>query len=80
MLLPLKRWKIVGNLRFRKNGKFAKTFFYFLRADSYGKCDVIVAGKAVNLRDDDGIQAPCVLRLSGQKSMVEILKQQTSIK
>ena len=45
-----------------------------------------MTGKAVNLADDDddddddGIKVPCVLRFSGQNSMVEILKQQTSIK
>ena len=71
--------KIVGHLPLGKNGKFAKTIFYFLRADPYGKCNITVTGKAVNLGDGDGMQVPCVLRLSGQKSMVEILKQQTSI-
>ena len=55
----------------------AKTFFYFLRAYPYRKCDITVTGKAVNLRDGDGIQVPCVLRLAGQKPIVGILKQQT---
>ena len=73
--------KIVGHLPLRKNGKFAKRIFHFLRGD------ITVTGKAVNLADDDdddddddGIKVPCVLRFSGQNSMVEILKQQTSIK
>ena len=51
------------------------TFFYFLRADPYGQCNITVTGKAVNLGDGDGMQVPCILHLSGQKSMVEILKQ-----
>ena len=79
--------KIVGHLPLRKNGKFAKRVFNFLQGD------ITVTGKAVNLADDDdddgdddddddddGIKVPCVLRFSGQKSMVEILKQQTGIK
>ena len=81
--------KIVGHLPLRKNGKFAKRIFHFFRGD------ITVTGKAVNLADDDddddgddddddddddGIKVPCVLRFSGQKSMVEILKQQTGIK
>ena len=80
--------KIIGHLPLRKNGKFAKRIFHFLRGD------ITVTGKAVNLADDDddddgdddddddddGIKVPCVLRFSGQKSMVEILKQQTGIK
>ena len=59
-----------------ENGKFAKTIFYFLCADPYGKCKITVTGKAVNLGDGNGMQVPCILQLSGQKSMVEILKQQ----
>ena len=72
--------KIVGHLPLRKNGKFAKRIFHFLPGD------ITVTGKAVNLADDDddddddGIKVPFVLRFSGQNSMVEILKQQTSIK
>ena len=30
-----------------KNGKFAKTIFYFLRAYPYGNCDITVIGEAV---------------------------------
>ena len=71
--------KVVGYLPLGENGKFAKTIFYFLRADPYGKCNITVTGKAVNLGDGDGMQVPCILHLSGQKSMVEILKQQEKI-
>ena len=73
--------KVIGYLPLGENGKFAKTIFYFLRAssllsDPYAKCNIAVVGKAVNLGDGDGMQVPCILHLSGQKSMVEILKQQ----
>ena len=68
--------KVVGHLPLGENGKFAKTIFYFLRADPYGKCKITVTGKTVNLGDGDGMQVPCILHLSGQKSMVKILKQQ----
>ena len=67
---------MVGHLPLGENEKFAKTIFYFLRADPYEKCNITVTGKAVNLGDGDGMQVPCILHLSGQKSMVEILKQQ----
>ena len=72
--------KVVGHLPLGENGKFAKTIFYFLRADPYGKCDITVTGKAVNLGDGDGMQVPCILHLTGQKSMTEILKQQKMTK
>ena len=68
--------KVVGHLPIGENGRFGKSIFHFLRADPYGKCNITVTGKAVNLGDGDGMQVPCILHLSGQKSMVEILKQQ----
>ena len=68
--------KVIGHLPLGENGKFAKTIFYFLCADSYAKCNITVVGKVVNLGDGDGMQVPSILHLSGQKSMVEILKQQ----
>ena len=68
--------KLVGHQPLGENGKFAKTIFYFLCADLYGNCNITVTGKAVNLGDGDGTQVPCILHLSGQKSMVEILTQQ----
>ena len=68
--------KVIGHLPLGENGKFAKTIFYFLLADPYAKCNITLVGKAVNLGDGDGMQVPYILHLSGQKSMVEILKQQ----
>ena len=47
--------KVVGHLPLGENGKFAKTIFYFLHADSYGKCNITVTGKTVNLCDGDGM-------------------------
>ena len=39
---------------------------YVLRADPYGKCNITVTGKAVNLRDVNRMQVvPCVLHLPG---------------
>ena len=68
--------KVIGHLPLGENGKFAKRIVYFLRADPYAKCNRTVVRKAVNLSDGDGMEVPCILHLSGQKSMVEILKQQ----
>ena len=69
-----KEGKVVGHLPLGKNGKFAKMIFYFLKADHYGKCDVTVTGRAVNLGDDDGMQVPCTLHFSAQKEMIQMLK------
>ena len=29
----------------------------------YGKCNITVNNKAVNQRNDDGLQVPCIVRL-----------------
>ena len=42
--------KIVGHLPLGKSGKFAKTIFYFLRADKLSSCKITVTGKPVNQR------------------------------
>ena len=57
--------EIVGHLQLGKDGKFAKTVFYFLRADEYGSCDVLIKGKPVNPGDGDGMQVPCSLNFTG---------------
>ena len=51
----------VGHLSLRKDGKFAKTVFYFLRTDEYGSWSVLVKEKPVNLGDGDGMQVSCTL-------------------
>ena len=38
--------KVIGHLRLRKSGKFAKTEFYFLKAAKENRCQIIVYGKA----------------------------------
>ena len=38
---------------------------YVVRADPYGKCNITVTGKAVNVGDVNGMQVPCVLHLPG---------------
>ena len=70
---------VVGHLPLGCSAKFAKTKFYFLRADEWSECKVIVTGKPVNRRDGDGMQAPCLLKFYGQKSLIGILKQQLDV-
>ena len=44
----VKKNTIVGHLTLGISGKFAKTFFYFLRADELNSCKIVVTGKPVN--------------------------------
>ena len=68
-----KNTSIVGHLPLGKNGKFAKMIFYFLRADQDAECKEYITGKEVNLGDENGMQVPCKLKISGPRKMAEIL-------
>ena len=83
-----------GHLPLGCSGKFAKTIFYFLRADEWSDCKVIVTGKPVNCGDGDGMQllcllkfhgdgdgmqVPCLLKFHGQKNFIGILKDQLDV-
>ena len=46
-----KNTSLEGHLPLCKNEKFAKTIFYFLRADQDAECRVVITGKDVNLGD-----------------------------
>ena len=72
--------EVIGHLKKGKTGRFAKTVFYFLRADkSINSCTVIVRGKAVNLGDGEGMQVPCTLHFKGEKAFIEVLRKQLLI-
>ena len=71
--------EIVGHLPFGRNGEFAKTVFYFLRADEYGSCNVLIKGKPVNLGDGDRMQVSCRLNFVGQKKFISILQKPSSL-
>ena len=64
----------MGHLQRGKSGRFAKTIFYFLLADTHGSCSVIIKGKAVNLGDEEGMEVPCRLKLSGQAKYVKVVQ------
>ena len=66
--------KIVRLLPLGKSGKFAKTIFYFLRADELSSCKIVVTGKPVNLGDGEGMQVPCKLIFTRIEKCIDILK------
>ena len=70
----LYRNRVVGHFKWGKTGRFAKTIFYFLRADTHNSCKVTIKGKSINLGDGDGMQVPCTLKFSGQEKYVNILQ------
>ena len=61
-----------------KSGRFAKTIFYFLRADKKNNCTAVVTCKAVNCGDGEGMQVPCTLHFNGDQKFIDILKKELS--
>lgn len=74
----LKNGHVVGHLEKGQTGKFAKTIFYFLRADDESSCVVVIRGKPVNLGSKEGMAVPCTLEFQGRKDFIDILKRQLS--
>ena len=68
--------EIVWQLMKDKSGRFAKTIFRFLRADTKKNCTVVVTGKAVNRGDAEGMQVPCTLHFKGAKRFIDTLKKE----
>ena len=71
--------EIVGHLQLGKDGKFAKTVFYFLRADESSSCDILIKGKPVNLGNGDGMQVPCSLNFTARKKFIDILEKTSKL-
>ena len=62
-----KSGKVVGSLRKRTTGRFAKTIFFFLKGDPYSKAKTITSGLRCNLNDGEGLQVPCKLKFVGHR-------------
>ena len=66
---------VIGHLPKGKSGKYAKTVFYFLKTDPLNICHVKITGKAVNLGDNKGTRNPCLLQVTGDCMMMNILQE-----
>ena len=69
-----KEGQIVGHLNKENSGRFAKTIFYFVRANHGNACQVEVRRKRVNIGDGQGVQVPFTLQFSGEEKYIKILK------
>ena len=66
---------IVGHLPLGKSGKFAKTIFYFLKANEKHACVINVLGKAINAGDGLGMKVPCRLLFFAEEKYIIVLKE-----
>ena len=69
-----RRGRVSGHLMKGKTGRFAKTVFYFLRADSNNKCYVEILAAPVNQGDGMGMKVPCSLHFVGRCDFITLLK------
>ena len=65
---------IVEHFPLGKTRNFAKTIFYFLRADKYTICKAEMTGKPVNLGNDEGMQVPYKQKFSARSKFANILQ------
>ena len=65
---------VVGHLPLGRSGRFAKTIFYFLRADSENKCNARIIGKPFNRGTKKGVEVPCLLTFCGKSAYLLRLK------
>ena len=69
-----KEGQIAGHLNKGNLGYFAKTIFYFLRANHGNTCQVEFQGERINLGDGQGLQVACILQFSGEEKYIRIWK------
>ena len=50
--------RVIGYLKKGKTGRYAKTVFYFLRANPMNTASITVTDKRVNFGDEQGLQIP----------------------
>ena len=70
----LKIGKIAANLKNGDNRLYARTVFYFLRADPRNICTV--TGIPMNHGDGLGMKVPCTLNFRGHQIYMDVLKRE----
>ena len=65
--------RVIGHLKKGKTGRYAKTVFYFLRANPMNTASITVTGKSINFGDGQGLQIPCTILFKGEEKYIEVL-------
>ena len=64
--------RVIGHLKKIKTGRYAKFFFYFLRANPMNTASITVTRKRVNFGDVQGLQIPCTILPKGEEKYIEV--------
>ena len=70
---------VIGHLKKGKTGRYAKTVFYFLRANTMNTASITVTGKRVNFGGGQGLQVPFTILFKGEEKHIEVLKKQLNL-
>ena len=71
--------RVIGHLKKGKTIRYAKTDFYFLRANPMNAATITVTGKSVNFGNGQGLQIPCTILFKIEEIYIEVLKKQLNL-
>ena len=66
--------RVIGHLKKGKTGRYAKTVFYFPRANPMNAARITDTGKTVNFGNGQGMHIPCIILFKREKIYIEVLK------
>ena len=66
--------RVIGHLKKGKTIRYAKTDFYFLRANPMNAATITVTGKSVNFGNGQGLQIPCTILCKREEIYIEVFK------
>ena len=66
--------RVTGHLKKGKTGRYAKTVFYFLRANPMNTASITVTVSRVKFGDGQGLQVPYTILFKGEEKYIDVLK------
>ena len=66
--------RVIGHLKKGKTGRYAKTVFYFPRANPMNAARITDTGKTVNFGNEQDMQIPCIILFKREEIYIEALK------
>ena len=66
--------RVIGHLKKGKTGRYAKTDFYFLRANPMNAARITATGKSVNFGNGQVLQISCAILFKTEEIYTEVYK------
>ena len=71
--------QVIVHLKKGKTCRYAKTLFYFLRANPMNIASITVTGKRVNFGDRQDLNIPCTILFKREEKYIEVIKKQSNL-